>query len=180
MRGSFRLPPRRRNRSPEPARPPGFPRGLGCPGPRGWGGEGGVELHVHGGGAGGAAVLGARAARPGRRPAEPGEFTRRAFDNGKLDLTAIEGLADLVAAESEAQRRQALRQLDGALGALYDSWRDQLLKNLAFMEASIDFAAEDLPEDLLAPINHDLRGLLQDLQLHLEDDHRGERLRDVL
>ena len=153
---------------------------LWFPGPRSYSGEDAVELHLHGGRAVVAAVLDALAALPGLRPAEPGEFTRRAFDNGKLDLTAIEGLADLVAAESEAQRRQALRQLDGALGALYDSWRDQLLKNLAFMEASIDFADEDLPEDLLAPINHDIRGLLQDLSLHLEDDHRGERLREGL
>ena len=153
---------------------------LWFPGPESYSGEDSVELHLHGGRAVVAAVLEALAALPGLRPAEPGEFTRRAFDNGKLDLTAIEGLADLVAAESEAQRRQALRQLDGALAKLYDSWRDQLLRALALMEASIDFAEEDIPDDLASPINHEIRGVLHGLALHLEDNRRGERLREGL
>ena len=84
----------------------------------------------------------------GLRPAEPGEFTRRAFENGKLDLTAAEGLADLVEAETEAQRRQALRQLRGELGALYDGWRQDLMRALAHLEAYIDFPDEDLPPSL--------------------------------
>ena len=153
---------------------------LWFPGPESYSGEDAAELHLHGGRAVVAAVLEALAALPGLRPAEPGEFTRRAFDNGKLDLTAIEGLADLVAAESEGQRRQALRQLDGALGALYDSWREQLIRALALMEASIDFADEDLPEDILSPITHDIRGVLRELTLHLDDNRRGERLREGL
>ncbi len=153
---------------------------LWFPGPASYSGEDAVELHLHGGRAVVCAVLEALAAMPGLRPAEPGEFTRRAFDNGKLDLTAIEGLADLVAAESEAQRRQALRQLDGALGALYDSWREELVCALAVMEASIDFADEDLPDDMLSSINHKIRGILDGLIQHLEDDRRGERLREGL
>ena len=153
---------------------------LWFPAPHSYSGEDAAELHLHGGRAVVAAVLEALAALPGLRPAEPGEFTRRAFEAGKLDLTAIEGLADLVAAESEAQRRQALRQLDGALGALYDSWRDQVLHALALVEASIDFADEDLPEDMLSTIDHEIRGVMHGLILHLEDDRRGERLREGL
>lgn len=153
---------------------------LWFPGPASYSGEDAVELHLHGGRAVVGAVLEALAALPGLRPAEPGEFTRRAFDNGKLDLTAIEGLADLVAAESEAQRRQALRQLEGALGALYDGWRDELVSALAVMEASIDFADEDLPGDILSSINHNIRGILNGLIQHLGDDRRGERLREGL
>ncbi len=153
---------------------------LWFPGPASYSGEDAVELHLHGGRAVVGAVLEALAALPGLRPAEPGEFTRRAFDNGKLDLTAIEGLADLVAAESEAQRRQALRQLEGALGALYDGWRDELVSALAVMEASIDFADEDLPGDILSSINHNIKGILNGLILHLGDDRRGERLREGL
>lgn len=153
---------------------------LWFPGPASYSGEDAVELHLHGGRAVVAAVLAALSALPGLQPAEPGEFTRRAFHNGKLDLTAIEGLADLVAAESEAQRRQALRQMDGALGELYEGWRSQLLQALAFMEASIDFSDEDLPEDLLSPITHKIRTILQGLILHLDDHHRGERLREGL
>ena len=153
---------------------------LWFPGPASYSGEDAAELHLHGGRAVVAAVLEALAALPGLRPAEPGEFTRRAFENGKLDLTAIEGLADLVAAESEAQRRQALRQLDGALSKLYDSWRDELLHALAMMEAAIDFSDEDLPEDMISSVHHEIRGMLQGLTLHLEDDHRGERLREGL
>ena len=153
---------------------------LWFPGPASYSGEDAAELHLHGGRAVVAAVLEALAALPGLRPAEPGEFTRRAFENGKLDLTAIEGLADLVAAESEAQRRQALRQLDGELGALYDSWRESLLHALAMMEAAIDFSDEDLPDDLVSSVHHDIRSVLQGLILHLDDNHRGERLREGL
>ena len=153
---------------------------LWFPGPASYSGEDAAELHLHGGRAVVAAVLEALAALPGLRPAEPGEFTRRAFDNGRLDLTAIEGLADLVAAESEAQRRQALRQLDGALGALYDGWRERLLRCLAVMEASIDFVEDDLPDDILSSLDHDIRDVLASITLHLDDHRGGERLREGL
>ena len=96
---------------------------LWFPGPASFSGEDMGELHLHGGRATLAAMTDALSRMEGLRLARPGEFTRRAFDNGKLDLTAVEGLADLIAAETEAQRRQALRQLDGALGVLYEEWR---------------------------------------------------------
>ena len=123
---------------------------LWFPAPASFTGEDVVEFHVHGGGAVVAALIAALAARPGLRPAEPGEFTRRAFDNGKLDLTQAEGLADLVNAETEAQRRQALRQLDGELGALCEGWRAELVAALAHAEADIDFPDEDLPDGVKA------------------------------
>ena len=123
-------------------------------GPASFTGEDVAEFHLHGGRAVAAAVLDALATLPGLRPAEAGEFTRRAFDNGKLDLTAVEGLADLVAAETEAQRRQALRQLDGELGRLYDGWRARLLGALAHVEAAIDFPDEDLPPSIADEAKH--------------------------
>ena len=153
---------------------------LWFPGPASYTGEDAAELHLHGGRAVAAAVLEALAALPGLRPAEPGEFTRRAFDNGRLDLTAVEGLADLVAAESEAQRRQALRQLDGALAALYDRWRAVLVAALAHVEAAIDFSDQDLPDDTGRSVAHDIEGIHAEISQHLDDDHRGERLREGL
>src|SRR5579885_3655343 len=121
---------------------------LFFPAPASVTGENVAELQVHGGRAVVAALLAALARMPGLRPAEPGEFTRRAFFNGKLDLSAAEGLADLVAAETEAQRRQALRQLEGALGRLAEAWRGRLLDAQARLEAAIDFPEEDLPPGL--------------------------------
>jgi tRNA modification GTPase len=154
-------------------------RGLALwfPAPASFTGEDVVELHVHGG----RAVVGALAEaliELGLRPAEPGEFTRRAFENGKLDLTAAEGLADLVNAETAAQRRQALRQLDGQLGELYESWRINLLGALARLEADIDFPDEDLPDGMTRQARASLTALLGEIGAHLDDGHRGERLRD--
>ena len=151
---------------------------LWFPAPASFTGEDTVELHVHGGRATVAAVMAALARLPGLRPAEPGEFTRRAFDNGKLDLTEVEGLADLVAADTEAQRRQALRQLRGALGVLYDGWRNELLRALAWAEAAIDFADEGLPEDLEVEARSICRRLAGEIARHLDDAGRAERLRD--
>ena len=147
-------------------------------GPASFTGEDVAEFHLHGGRAVAAAVLDALATLPGLRPAEAGEFTRRAFDNGKLDLTAVEGLADLVAAETEAQRRQALRQLDGELGRLYDGWRARLLGALAHVEAAIDFPDEDLPPSIADEVKHNMLCILDSLTQHLHDTRRGERLRD--
>jgi len=137
-----------------------------------------AELHIHGSRAVIAALLDALAALPGMRLAEPGEFTRRAFEHGKLDLTAAEGLADLVAAETAAQRRQALRQLEGALGRLYEDWRTRLLRALAHLEAAIDFPEEGLPEGLSREVQESAAGLRAEIACHLADGHRGERLRD--
>jgi tRNA modification GTPase len=114
----------------------------------------------------------------GLRLAEPGEFTRRAFLNGKLDLLQAEAVADLAAAETEAQRRQALRQLDGRLGTLYRGWADRLLRLLAHLEAAIDFPDEDLPPEIENRVAADTASLAGEIARHLADGHRGERLRD--
>ncbi|MDJ0950047.1 MAG: tRNA uridine-5-carboxymethylaminomethyl(34) synthesis GTPase MnmE [Alphaproteobacteria bacterium] len=153
---------------------------LWFPGPASYSGEDIVELHLHGGRAVIAGVVDVVAAMEGLRPAEPGEFTRRAFENGKLDLTAAEGVGDLIAAETEAQRRQALRQMDGALARLYDGWREQLIRALAHLEAAIDFADEDLPEQIARDSAATLEQVETEIAAHLDDDHRGERLRDGL
>jgi len=146
-------------------------------GPRSFTGEDVVELQVHGGTAVAGALLPALARQPGLRPAEPGEFSRRAVLNGRLDLTQAEAVADLVAAETTAQRRQALRQLDGALGALYEDWRQRLLSLLARAEAEIDFPDEDVPDGLIAGARPELEQLSVEIGGHLADGGRGERLR---
>ncbi|MEQ8194501.1 MAG: tRNA uridine-5-carboxymethylaminomethyl(34) synthesis GTPase MnmE [Rhodospirillales bacterium] len=150
------------------------------PGPKSYTGEDVAEFHIHGGAAVIAALTEALGRLDGLRPAEPGEFTRRAFLNGKMDLTAAEGLADLINAETEAQRRQALRQLKGDLGALYENWRGRLLRALAHLEASIDFIEEGLPAELEREVRRGLGGIAGDIETHLSDAHRGERLRDGL
>ena len=114
----------------------------------------------------------------GLRLAEPGEFTRRAFLNGKLDLLQAEAIADLAAAETEAQRRQALRQLDGELGGLYRGWSGRLTRILAHLEAAIDFPEEDLPPEIEDRILGETEKLIAEVNRHLADGHRGERLRD--
>ena len=153
---------------------------LWFPAPASYTGEDVAELHVHGGAAVVSAALNALCARQGVRIAEPGEFTRRAFLNGKLDLVQAEAVADLVDAETEEQRRQALSQLEGRLSAIYDSWRVRLRDALAHLEAVIDFPDEELPEDLISSIRQNLGELLGELTAHLEDGRRGERLRDGL
>jgi tRNA modification GTPase len=151
---------------------------LWFPAPASFTGEDMAELHVHGGRAVPGAVLAALSKIDGLRLAEPGEFTRRAFENGKMDLTAAEGLADLVAAETEAQRRQALRQMQGELGRIYESWRSRLLSALAHMEATIDFSDQDLPSELERTIAPEVNRIKQEIESHLKDERRGERLRD--
>ncbi len=134
---------------------------LWFPAPRSFTGEDVVELHLHGGRASIAAALELLSRLPGLRLAEPGEFTRRAFEHGKLDLTAAEGLADLIDAETEAQRRQARRQLDGELGRLYEDWRARLMRGLAHLEAEIDFVDEDLPDDATAGLRQEITHINQ-------------------
>ncbi|MFA5040284.1 MAG: tRNA uridine-5-carboxymethylaminomethyl(34) synthesis GTPase MnmE [Bdellovibrionales bacterium] len=146
--------------------------------PESFTGEDVVELHTHGGRAVANAVVDALSALPRFRIAEAGEFTRRAFENGKMDLTEAEAIADLVHAETEAQRKQAFRQMEGALGNLYGNWQERLSQGLAWMEASIDFSDEDLPDDLMDKQTADLKALRKEIMKHLDDKHRGERLRE--
>lgn len=143
-------------------------------------GEDVVELHLHGGRAVVTGVIEALATLPGLRLAEPGEFTRRAFENGKLDLTEAEAVADLIDAETTAQRRQALRQMEGALGKLYDGWRERLTRALAHIEADIDFAEDDLPGGVADAVRPVIAGLAREIASHLDDGGRGERLREGL
>jgi tRNA modification GTPase len=150
---------------------------LWFPVPRSVTGEDVAELHLHGSRAVLAAVMAALRGQ-GLRLAEPGEFTRRAFLNGKLDLVQAEAVADIAAAETEAQRRQALRQLDGHLGELYRGWGERLLRLLAHLEAAIDFPDEDLPPEIEAQVAAGTAALAGEIARHLADGHRGERLRD--
>lgn len=151
---------------------------LWFPGPRSETGEDLLEIQHHGGQAVLARLVEVLGRIPGYRPAEPGEFTRRAFLNGKLDLTAAEGLADLVDATTRAQARQALRQLEGELGRLYAGWRERLLTALALIEAEIDFAAEEeVPDAMLARVLPEVAGVRAQMAAHLADGRRGERLR---
>jgi len=154
---------------------------LWFPAPRSETGEDMAELQLHGGHAVVAAVLKALGRVEGLRLAEPGEFTRRAFDNGRLDLTAVEGLADLIAAETPAQRRQAFRQLKGLTGDRAEAWRRQIIEALALVEARIDFSDEaDVPEGLVRPALHDARQLREEIAAALANSGHGERLRDGL
>jgi tRNA modification GTPase len=148
------------------------------PAPASFTGEAVAELYLHGGRAVLAAVLGALSKLPNLKLAEPGEFARRAFLNGRLDLTEVEGLADLVAAETEAQRRQAVRQLEGALGQLYEGWSESLTSALARLEAAIDFPDEDLPANLIVSVAKQAQPVADAMAEHLADHHRGERLRE--
>ncbi|HET7193125.1 MAG TPA: tRNA uridine-5-carboxymethylaminomethyl(34) synthesis GTPase MnmE [Pseudolabrys sp.] len=155
--------------------------GLWFPAPHSETGEDVAELQLHGGRAVIAAVFAALSQIEGLRPAEAGEFTRRAFENGKLDLTEVEGLADLVLAETEGQRRQAFRQMTGVLGDRAESWRAQLIQALALVEARIDFSDEaDVPQDLLAPALRVAQTLADEIAAVLADGGCGERLREGL
>lgn len=148
------------------------------PGPASFTGEDVTELHVHGGHAVLDAVLSALGGLDGLRPAEPGEFSRRAFENGKMDLTQAEAIADLVDAETAAQRNQALAQMGGALARLYDGWRERLVQSLAFTEAAIDFAEEDIPDDLARRSIETIEAVAGEIHAHLADGGIGERIRD--
>lgn len=151
---------------------------LFFPAPASATGEDVLELHAHGGPAVVRVLTEALSELPGLRPAEPGEFTRRAFANGRIGLTEVEGLADVVEAETRLQLEQAQRQLRGDLGRLYEEWRGRLLRARAHLEAEIDFAAEEgVPEDLLRALWPDLHALACGMRAHLEDERRGERLR---
>ena len=149
---------------------------LRFPAPNSYTGEDAAELHLHGGRAVVEAVGEALVAL-GLRPADPGEFTRRAFENGRMDLAQAEAVADLIDAETTAQAAQALGQLDGALSQTYAGFRRELLKALALVEAEIDFPDEDIPDNLARTAGPVLDGLVADLTAALADARRGERVR---
>lgn len=141
-------------------------------------GEVSAELHLHGSSAVVAAVLRALSSQPGLRLAEPGEFTRQALENGRLDLTQVEGLADLIDAETEAQRRQALRALEGELGRRALAWRNDLVRAAALIEATIDFADEDVPLDVMPEVGSLIAGVLADLRRETAGAAAAERIRE--
>lgn len=152
---------------------------LWFPSPRSETGEDMAELQVHGGAAVIRSVFAALAKIPGCRLAEPGEFARRAFENGRIDLTSAEGLADLIDAETEAQRRQALAQAGGAFGRVCDDWRDRLLEARALAEAAIDFSEEaDVVTDAIDRARAAAAALAIELEQYLAGAHRGEIVRD--
>lgn len=165
-------------RSPETGEPLDQALVLWLPGPRSFTGEDQAELHIHGGLATRAAILKALGTIPNCRPAQAGEFTRRAFLNGRMDLSQVEGLADVIDAETEAQRRQAMLQLEGRLGNAAERWREDILQALALLEASLDFSDEgDVPEGLEADILQRLDRLHQEIGQALSN-RSGERLRE--
>jgi len=154
---------------------------LWFPGPASATGEDVAEFHVHGGRAVLAALFAALSVLENVRAAEPGEFTRRAFENGKLDLTEAEALDDLIHADTDRQRRQALRQLKGLLGDRARDWRTRIIEASALIEAGIDFSDEgDVPAELIAPALAKVQSLLQEVQEALAAQGRSERLRDGL
>ena len=150
---------------------------LRFPAPNSYTGEDSAELHLHGGRAVVEAASNALIAL-GVRPAEPGEFTRRAFQNGRMDLAQAEAVADLIDAETTAQASQALGQLDGALSQTYAGFRRDLLKALALVEAEIDFPDEDVPDNLARTAGPVLDALAGDLRAALADAERGRRVRE--
>ena len=140
-------------------------------------GEPSVEFQVHGSTAVVAALLAALGSIEGLRPAEAGEFTRRALENGQLDMAQVEGLADLLEAETEAQRRQALRVFSGDLGARAGRWRKDLIRSAALLEATIDFADEEVPSDVSPEVNALVAGVLVDLKREIAGVGVAERIR---
>ena len=146
--------------------------------PNSFTGEDIVELHTHGSRAVISTVLDNLSQIPDFRMAEPGEFSKRAFYNNKMDLTEAEGMADLIDAETEAQRKYALRQMEGNLKNLYETWREQLVTLLAHLEAYIDFPDEEIPENVVDNINNTVFKLRESIEKHLSADNIGERLRE--
>ena len=151
---------------------------LWFPAPASATGEDMAEFHVHGSPAIIRQMLAVLAAQSGCRLAQPGEFTRRAFENGKLDLTEAEAIADLINAETVLQKSQALSQLEGHLSRVYENWAQTLKKALAHLEADLEFPDEDMPEGVAPALLDTLQTLQIEIAAHLNDNKRGERLRD--
>lgn len=148
--------------------------------PHSFTGEDVIELQPHGSPAVIQALFDRLGAIDGLRMAQPGEFTRRAFENGKLDLTQAEAIADLVHAQTQMQRAQALSQMEGSLFGLYEGWSDTIKRMLAHIEADLEFPDEDLPDGVLPSLLPKIDDLIHDLNDHLQDARRGERLREGL
>lgn len=146
--------------------------------PHSFTGEDIVEFQTHGSKAVIASVLENLSKIPDFRMAEPGEFSRRAFHNGKMDLTEAEGLADLIDSETSEQQKYAMRQMEGGLKNLYDGWREELIKIMAYLEAYIDFPDEDIPQELVDKLLNDVFKLKTAISEHLNTDSIGERLRE--
>ncbi len=151
---------------------------LWFPGPASFTGEDAAELHLHGAPVVMDAVQAALVRLDGLRPAEPGEFARRAFEAGRMDLTAVEGLAELIDAETEGQRRQALHALGGGLARQFGGWRKQLVRALAHIEAAIDFSDEELPEGLETEVSDKVAAVRAEMAEALAGGARGELVRD--
>lgn len=146
--------------------------------PHSFTGEKVVEYQLHGSPAVVESLFSALSKCDGHRPAEHGEYTRRAFENGKLDLTEAEAIADLINAETAAQKEQALLQMGGALSRLYEGWRERLIRIMAYIEAVIDFPDEDIPDSQILTQRPALQALQEEIREHLNDNRRGERLRE--
>ena len=146
--------------------------------PNSFTGEDIIELHTHGSRAVISAVLNNLSRIPDFRMAEPGEFSKRAFNKKKMDLTEAEGLADLIDAETEAQQKYALRQMEGNLKNLYEDWREKLVNIMAHLEAYIDFPDEEIPENIVSEMNNTVFKLKNEIKEHLSSDNIGERLRE--
>ena len=146
--------------------------------PKSFTGEDVVEFHIHGGRATVDLLIKTLSGINQLRLAEPGEFSKRAFINNKMDLTAIEAMGDLINAQTELQHNQALSQMDGSLNKLYLSWRKSLIELVAYLEADIDFAEEDIPDDVLKNINEKIEKLLAEMNEHINQRNQGEILRD--
>ena len=150
---------------------------LTFPGPNSFTGEDVLELHIHGSRAVINLLIKILADFTNFRLANPGEFSKRAFLNGKMDLTAAEGLADLIEAETLVQQQQAMRQMQGGLANLYDDWKHRLIHILALIEAYLDFPEDDIPEYVIEEVNNEVALLSKNITTHLNDNHRGEILR---
>ena len=146
-------------------------------GPNSFTGEDVVEFQVHGGQSVINSLFLELSEYDHTRPAEPGEFSRRAVVYGKMDLTSAEGLMDLIDAQTEWQRKQALTQMEGKLGSLYEDWRANLVHDMAYLEAFIDFPEEDIPPEKMSIIDDGIKNLIEKIELHLKDNRKGERLR---
>ncbi|WP_187968951.1 tRNA uridine-5-carboxymethylaminomethyl(34) synthesis GTPase MnmE [Aquibium microcysteis] len=152
---------------------------VAFPAPHSFTGEDSVEFHLHGGRAVVTALTQELCTFAHIRQAEAGEFSQRAFRNGKLDLTTAEALADLIDAETEAQRRFAIDNAGGRNAALYGDWREKLLVARALIEAELDFPDEDdVPGSVAAPVWHGIEAMAREIAVHLDGYHRGEIIRD--
>ena len=151
---------------------------LYFPAPHSFTGEDVGEIQCHGSRAVIKSLLGTLSQIPGCRLAEPGEFTKRAVYHQKMDLTSAEGLIDLIHADTEAQRKWAVRQMDGALQRVYDGWRGELVQSLALMEAYIDFPEEEIPESQIDEVKKKTYNVITELERHLDDNNRGKRLKE--